>query len=281
MSLNLVNLAQKNDENVSCGICWLPYTSEKRAPITLRCGHTICRMCIEHLSKGLKHVPCGICREKTFVEPKKLMKNYELIRILSHFRHLQKDAVEPEEKTMTVGQFETTAAHYVRLRANTNQQDNYLEQIDRIVHNMHEALEAIRNHGDILQVYAIENQGDLARIRRRIEPVFSELRQLLVHPLRKEMSNLFRRLEAEHRPDSRLVHSIIAELYAERLNEQNPWLAAGPPGARTNMPRTSRVPGMGYSIVGVNSVSTTATSIPNNSSSTGNTGKNSRVKKTL
>uniref|UniRef100_A0A914BY44 RING-type domain-containing protein n=1 Tax=Acrobeloides nanus TaxID=290746 RepID=A0A914BY44_9BILA len=217
-------------EILTCGICWLPYTVGKRAPISLRCGHTLCRMCIQELGKHKMHVPCGICREKTYVEPKKLTKNFELIRILHYFGHLHEDAEEPIESSNNNEQSKENAqnATVVQRASRFDEQVDYeeifpdsstaqqviftthdqsnstaqdhamdmnMEAVNEILHNMREAIATIRNEGDILQVFAIENQGNMVHFQRRIEPVFNEIRTLLTHPLREEMYKLIRRLE--------------------------------------------------------------------------------------
>uniref|UniRef100_A0A914DLL8 RING-type domain-containing protein n=1 Tax=Acrobeloides nanus TaxID=290746 RepID=A0A914DLL8_9BILA len=70
--------SDKLKENFTCGICGENYTNDKFAPITLHCGHTFCRNCIDQLGKD-KHVPCGVCFTNTWTPAKKLTKNYQML----------------------------------------------------------------------------------------------------------------------------------------------------------------------------------------------------------
>jgi hypothetical protein len=66
-------------EGINCGICFETYSKINKAPITLNCGHSFCRICILKLGKGKVRITCGICRADTRCVAKRLGKNFQLI----------------------------------------------------------------------------------------------------------------------------------------------------------------------------------------------------------
>ena len=43
----------------SCQVCWEVFTSQRRQPVAMRCGHMICLQCLRSLAK----LQCPKCRE--------------------------------------------------------------------------------------------------------------------------------------------------------------------------------------------------------------------------
>ncbi|EGT32053.1 hypothetical protein CAEBREN_07415 [Caenorhabditis brenneri] len=71
----------------TCKICLRGFseTSKRRAPLMLRCGHTLCWNCCKELKKQnlYMHVTCPFCRKETFCDSlEELPKNYAVIEMI-------------------------------------------------------------------------------------------------------------------------------------------------------------------------------------------------------
>ncbi|XP_075037542.1 E3 ubiquitin-protein ligase TRIM39-like [Mixophyes fleayi] len=83
--------AELKDE-LNCSICLNIYTE----PVTLRCGHSFCQICIKSVldrQEGSKVYTCPECRAEYLRRPA-LRRNMKLCNIVEHFRTTQ-----PEQKT--------------------------------------------------------------------------------------------------------------------------------------------------------------------------------------
>ncbi|CAL2042718.1 unnamed protein product [Caenorhabditis brenneri] len=71
----------------TCKICLRGFSEnvKRRAPLMLRCGHTLCRNCCKELKKQnlYMHVTCPFCRKETFCDSlEELPKNYAVIEMI-------------------------------------------------------------------------------------------------------------------------------------------------------------------------------------------------------
>lgn len=104
----------------SCEICFHPYCSEIKYPVTLDCGHTFCVQCIDHLGthvtrsvyistyspRSRKYVrtkkytedclsiTCPVCRVTGEICPQKRKKNILVMKLLEEVNQLTKDHSE-------------------------------------------------------------------------------------------------------------------------------------------------------------------------------------------
>lgn len=129
--------------------------------------------------------------------------------LLEHFGHLQEDVEEPKgvEQNSSEEKAPLNSETINVQRENIPDSELNIESVNEIVFTIREAINTIRNEGEVLQVFAIEYQGNIIyecfhsclgnidSFRRRVEMVFSEVRQLLSHPLREELYKMVRRLE--------------------------------------------------------------------------------------
>ncbi|XP_068091097.1 E3 ubiquitin/ISG15 ligase TRIM25-like [Hyperolius riggenbachi] len=79
-------------KELDCSICLSIYTD----PVTLRCGHNFCRLCIDQVldtQKGAGVYSCPECREE-FQERPALQRNITLCNIVESFRSAQPDQEE-------------------------------------------------------------------------------------------------------------------------------------------------------------------------------------------
>ncbi|XP_077345520.1 E3 ubiquitin/ISG15 ligase TRIM25-like [Lithobates pipiens] len=79
-------------KELDCSICLNIYTD----PVTLRCGHNFCRMCIDRVldsQKGTAHYACPECRKRFRSRPT-LQKNITLCNIVESFRSSQPERKE-------------------------------------------------------------------------------------------------------------------------------------------------------------------------------------------
>ncbi|XP_068094524.1 E3 ubiquitin/ISG15 ligase TRIM25-like [Hyperolius riggenbachi] len=81
-------------KELDCSICLTIYTD----PVTLRCGHNFCRLCIDQVldtQEGAGVYSCPECREE-FQERPALQRNITLCNIVESFRSAQPDQEETE-----------------------------------------------------------------------------------------------------------------------------------------------------------------------------------------
>ena len=69
-----------NNNNVfNCPICWLKYDKLIRLPITLSCGHVICKLCINSLMINANTLICSLDKNSITVDPNNLPVCYTII----------------------------------------------------------------------------------------------------------------------------------------------------------------------------------------------------------
>ena len=81
--------AKLEDLILDCEICSDKYDEGDRTPLTLPCGHTICKQCILNIYQPTKpKISCPKCKKNfSFNTDVDIPKNFTL---LSHFDHLSK-----------------------------------------------------------------------------------------------------------------------------------------------------------------------------------------------
>lgn len=75
------------DTKIECAVCFLPYTENIRCPISLTCGHTFCRLCVDQLTSNnyqQQRVKCPTCRANS----PKAEKNLDLTELLKQTGNL-------------------------------------------------------------------------------------------------------------------------------------------------------------------------------------------------
>ncbi|RXG72449.1 RING-H2 finger protein ATL7 [Armadillidium vulgare] len=76
--------SSKCDKNICdqiiCGICFEGYESEEKIPMSMKCGHTYCKLCIDELLST--NPECPSCREN--ISKNSIVKNYGLLDVISN-----------------------------------------------------------------------------------------------------------------------------------------------------------------------------------------------------
>ncbi len=61
-----------NNNVFNCPICWLKYNKTIRLPITLSCGHVVCKLCINSLMINSNTLICSLDKSNINVDPNNL-----------------------------------------------------------------------------------------------------------------------------------------------------------------------------------------------------------------
>ncbi|KAB7493916.1 E3 ubiquitin-protein ligase KEG [Armadillidium nasatum] len=68
-----------SDQILFCGICFDEYESKEKIPMSMKCGHTYCKLCIDELLST--NPECPSCRES--ISKSSIVKNYGLLDVIS------------------------------------------------------------------------------------------------------------------------------------------------------------------------------------------------------
>uniref|UniRef100_A0A7E4UUV4 RING-type domain-containing protein n=1 Tax=Panagrellus redivivus TaxID=6233 RepID=A0A7E4UUV4_PANRE len=88
----------------NCGFCHVKYNSTNRAPVSMPCGHTFCRGCIQKMTH-VKLFACGTCHAPALHGWADTKPNLDMIQLLGKLNLLAKDDSEgavDETPTVTV-----------------------------------------------------------------------------------------------------------------------------------------------------------------------------------
>ena len=63
----------------NCPICWLKYNKTIRIPITLSCGHVICKLCIKTIMINSNTLICSLDKSHIIIDQKNLPICYTIL----------------------------------------------------------------------------------------------------------------------------------------------------------------------------------------------------------
>ena len=77
---------------MECQICYETFDSRNFLPkILIKCGHSLCRICLDRLSYKSNIISCPICRGKSRIIKKEYIPtNFSLLEVIDHYKYNQK-----------------------------------------------------------------------------------------------------------------------------------------------------------------------------------------------
>lgn len=170
-------------DHLCCKICYEPYSEiGEREPKVLKCGHSVCFQCLNHIHKKTNGILCPFCKYFSQVRPHTLPKNYDIVLMLSHYPQLP-----PNQKLYNL-EFEKTKSQWAQEQDIVNQLHLRADESRGLVRQAEVQLENLRK-------YAESVNNDFIRAKERLKVAEDTLRLFVdLHPNEPEMVSLAEKL---------------------------------------------------------------------------------------